>query len=705
MNARCLYIIMSIVSLLFLTNCRDEEDVRSSEGKRTITVDLGITMSRATDVEGVIGDDTRPDNLQLWIFDGNTDAATQIFHENITQGLQFSMVDLNNRLVQAIERIINVENEINTLHFYIVMNSAGMTLGEDSNPQDIQEATFTRQTTSWTGDNKVPLYGYGTLDVSEHRSEYSVSIEAERAVGKLELFFTKENANSSLTITKVEITQGMPNKGYLAAVPADDDRTYTNPNPSVVLFESGQEQDGTITQFLPEEEGAFGDFSSHEDRFRSLLVSYLLENPNGETWDDEKHDWTYPETPQGTSACYKVVVSYRLNGKDEQREMHLSEIERNVWNKIFVRVNDKGELQIRYKAMPWEVVTSSIGYAPQPMTENPFSNENEYAEFINNGESKYILLPLENYRVETKDGKVVNDYSNTQKLFNHLYENPEVGDNEARLCIITRPTYDDSVDKEEENEHWTLKPGSAGARYYFMLTGPEGATWEAHLNDPNGNFAFSTSVDDDSFANCADNDFAKKVRMVTHGIAREQPYVIQIIATHLYTGNRKDPPLSGISDKDTEPRFGDEYKYDVGTNKDDWKPYFTDDYLTEWGREREKEGEETGKVVEAEFYITVKLADGAEYELTINPPYNPEKDDEKKKYPFYNKETKTYHRFAGTDTRIWIRQVRAQYDWPNLEYLARDLQTDESGNNPWNKAYWWTKNPYWNPEHTYDVWH
>ena len=672
MKLRCLYIIMSLASLLFLTNCRDEEVVRSSEGKRTITVDLGITMSRATDVEGVIGDYSRPDNLQLWIFDDNIAGATRIFYENITEGLQFSMVDLSNRLVQTIERIINVENEINNLHFYIVMNSEGISLGETSTPQDIEEATFTRQTT-WTGDNKVPLYGYGTLDVSKHRSEYSVSIAATRAVGKLELFFTKENENSSLAITKVEITQGMPDKGYLAAVPTDDNRTYTAPNPSVVLFES---EDGTITQFLPEEEGAFGEFSSHEDRFRSLLVSYLLENPNGEKWNGENQDWTYPETPQGTLACYKVVVSYQLNGNNEVGEMYLSEIKRNVWNKIFVRVKDKGELQIRYKAMPWEVVDSSIGYAPKPMTENPFSDKDDYAEFINNGESRYILLPLEKYRVERNDdGSIKYDYSNTQKLFNHLYENPEVGDNEARLCIITRPTYNDKIDK---NQHWALKTGSAGARYYFMLTGPEGATWTAHLTNYD-DFGFSNSETDDFAANTDDygND---DVRMVTHGIARDKPYIIQIIAKNLYTGYQ--PAMSGET---TEKGFNEDgYDQFKTKTKDEWKTYFGDDYLTGWGQAKWNAEE----VVDTYFYITVKLKDGQDYVLKINPSYEDTEYDINagaNDFPFQKK-----HRYAGTDTHIWIRQIRAQHGIEFLEELAEN----ESG-------IWWKDNQYWNPNHTW----
>lgn len=635
MNARCLYIIMCIVSLLFLTDCKDEEAVRSSEGKRTITVDLGITMSRATDEKGVIGDNTRPDDLQLWIFDGNAADATRIFYDKITDGLQFSFVDLNKKLVQTIERIINVENEINILHFYIVMNSEGIPLEETSTPQEIEEATFTYQTT-WTGDNKVPLYGYNTLDVSEHRSEYSLSIDATRAVGKLELFFTKENENSSLAITKVEITQGMPDKGYLAAVPTDDNRTYTAPNPSVVLFES---EDGTITQFLPEEEGAFGEFSSHEDRFRSLLVSYLLENPNGEKWNGENQDWTYPETPQGTSGCYKVVVSYQLNERTEQGEMYLSEIKRNVWNKIFIRVNDKGELQIRYEAMPWEVVTSEIGYAPKPAstTNNPFDTEDEYKEFLNDGH--YILLPMD----EFKNGEIDNvpesywDRTSVRKLFKLLYDYPaDRGDDDARYCILTKPTYD-----LNDGSHRTLKTGTAGARYFFMLTGPTGATWEAKLLNEDGteskDFEFSYSDEEDFKGSEYEKD--GKVNKVSHGIAREKPYIIQVNCVNAWTEG------TSFSEK------------------------------TEWGELNEIDK----RIVQTRLYITVTLADGVTYNLDINSSY------ENSKLEFLYEYEGKYRRYAGEDDFVWIRQVPAQSGW-SYEQLAN---TDDSN------QYWWKVNPYW----------
>ena len=101
--------------------------------------------------------------------------------------------------------------------------------------------------------------------------------------------------------------------------------------------------------------------------------------------------------------------------------------------------------------------------------------------------------------------------------------------------------------------------------------------------------------------------------------------------------------------------------------------------------------------METEFYITVKLTDGTEYELGINPSYRDSKL-ESKLFPFKDK-----RRYAGTDTRIWIRQIRAQYDWPNLEYMARDLKSpipDKDGKvEEYNQPYWWTVNPYWNPDH------
>ena len=380
--------------------------------------------------------------------------------------------------------------------------------------------------------------------------------------------------------------------------------------------------------------------------------------------------------------AYVLTVAYTLNNKEEERSFVLPETKRNIWNKIFVRVNDNGELIIQYKALPWQLVKSNIGYAPQhiPTDGNPFNVNQDWEESDIAKGNYYALFPQESYN---------SDRNTTSKLLHHLYDTPQGGDNEARLCILTRPTYDDAIDDEE---HWALKAGSAGARYFFILTGPEGATWEAHLTNEE-DFSFSTTDEDDFKGSEYEKD--GNVNKVTHGIARKKPYIIQINANHLYTSY--DQNMSGNTID--EPSFDiDGYDKYSSYDESEWESLFSDDYITDWGEEHQKEK------VETEFYITVKLTDGTEYELNINPSYQADDDIENKYFPFKEK-----RRFAGTDTRIWFRHLRAQYGWRNLECLARDLKEDiiEDGEDEaeaWNKADWWTVNQYWNSEHVESVW-
>lgn len=626
MKLRCLYIIMSLASLLFLTNCRDEEVVRSSEGKRTITVDLGITMSRATDVEGVIGDYSRPDNLQLWIFDDNIAGATRIFYENITEGLQFSMVDLSNRLVQTIERIINVENEINTLHFYIVMNSEGISLGETSTPQDIEEATFTRQTT-WTGDNKVPLYGYGTLDVSKHRSEYSVSIDAKRAVGKLELFFTKENANFTLGIKDVTLTKN-PDKGYLVK-PETYSLSYSED--SKPLFSSTNSSGTDISAVLTNDDATLGNFSKYQDdktKLQSLFSAYLLENPNGGEWagteGDGKLDYTYPEniTPVSDDR-YKMKVTYQVSGSDKTQEIYLPEIKRNYWNKIFVRVKDDGKLSISYRVLFWEEVKSQIGWNP----------EEDFGYTYN--------APMAAWRIHEK--KIDADFRDARE-----------GDEEATVCYVLNPRFGRS---NNQSDHNTLVAKSSYAGFYFCMKEPDGAIWKAYLTNPD-DFELSTGGAYDS-----DGDGTNDKHCVITGIAREEPYQIQVGAKKPWT----------IASKEEGNGFeGEDSGWDV---------------LAPWGEQIENSDEQYD--IHTDLYILVSLDQGITWNtLDINRPdftptdKTPEENPEG--YRYYLEHTYWYNnrRFAGGDDYIRIWQLKAEKGGDFVEMVDK---LDEK----WAiKAYW-----------------
>lgn len=667
-----LYIIMCIFSLLALPGCRDEEAVQTSEGTRTVTVNLGIAMSRATEDKD-IGDGSTPKDMKVWIFDQNNSLVDYYEIDNPT----FSGSDALGELVNTNEHVFELDNTITYLNFYVVLNSdnvTGLSLGRESSVDEIKAATFTGLADNLE-DNQVPIYGEATsedaLPVEDHKKSYSVTIKTKRAVSKLELFFTKESASSDLKINRITL-KNIPDKGFLAREATKDD-AITYSDTEIALFTGSQ----NIDNYLPEET-SLGDFSTQAERFNTITLSqpYLLENPYNTVWSNNgKTDYELPQPEKADENAYVLTVAYTLNNKEVKRSFVLPETMRNIWNKIFVRVKDNGELVIQYKALPWQLVKSSIGYAPQHVStsSNPFADETSYNEFING--NNYVLFPIVSYN---------DDRSNTQKLFNYIYQHPEEGDNEARLCILTRPTYDNEIDDEE---HWALKAGSAGARYLFMLTGPKGATWEAHLTNEK-DFSFSTTAEDDF--NGSEYESDGKVNKVTHGIARQKPYIIQIIANHLYTGFRED--MSG--DTDTDSDFGengnDGYDQYKDYSKTKWEALFKDDYLTDWGKEKWDNEE----VVETDFYITVKLTDGSIYNLIINPSFE-ESDIDSKKFPFLKK-----RRFAGEDTFIWIRHLRAQYGWQNLEYLARDVDPNASGNEEeWDNFQWWMVNKYWNPKH------
>ncbi|OUN80411.1 hypothetical protein B5G04_08430 [Bacteroides sp. An51A] len=664
---------MCILSLLSFAGCRDEEPVQSAEGKRTITVNLGIAMSRVALDDTDLGDDSQPTDMKVWIFEHGT--GNRLAYITETQPV-FSGSDALGELVNTKEYVVEVENEIQALDFYVVLNSengTGLNLEEAATPSQIKEATFTGVKANLK-DNQVPAYGcLENFDVSKHRNSYDVpAIKLTRAVGKLELFFTKENENSELMIKKVTLTK-LPDKGYLVKPEtyslnySDDPRT---------LFESEEEKGTEITAVLTETDASLGDFSQYQDdasKLQSLMSAYLLENPDGGKWagteDDGNLDYTYPENLTNvTDNRYVMTVNYSIGGTDKMQVVYLPAIERNVWNKIFARVKG-GTLQIQYKAMPWETVVTSIGYAPQPVFPDEegktvFDSDDRYES-----EDYYVLLPKKEY-----DGK------DTRSLMYELYTEAKSGDPEAVLCYVCRPGY---VDNSKVDNLTYLKDGSGGARFYFMLTGPEGATWEAHLNDPEGNFAFSTTFEDSEFEDNADG-YPVGVYKVTHGIARLKPYVIQIIATHNYTGTTDNPKQEGTESEVKYP----EITTPAGNQEWGDKTYFGNNYLTTWG---EKQWNDKN-VISAEFYITVKLTDGTEYELDINPSYNGYNQKAFSDEGFYYKDNR---RYAGTDTRIWIRQLRAQYNGEHgiKNYVDMAKHVDERSEDEW-----WRVNPYWNTD-------
>lgn len=398
------------------------------------------------------------------------------------------------------------------------------------------------------------------------------------------------------------------------------------------------------TKELEQETGNNKDtFNPYEETQVSLNLAFSYSN-------DKKTAWLYiPEYNNDTNAAtISITLSDGTTGTLEFRDYadgaatgNTHNIVRNHIYRYTVNV-ETGKLTVQYKALPWNLVETSIGWMPQPADyapatskDYPFNGGDKWKEFL--AGNNYILLPTRTFK----------DYPTMQNLFHYLYKTPDEGDDEAKFCFVCRPGYVDNT------EHDKLKDGSGGARYFFLLTGPKGATWEAHLTNTE-DFAFSTTKEDNVFTYNTEYGNDGSIYKATHGIARQKPYVIQIIAKNDYTKDMK---------------FGDES-------------------LTDWGKKKWY-GQQ---VVDTEFYITVRLTDGTEYELTINPSYSQITDgDLKSDNKFMYKDRR---RYAGTDTRIWIRQLRAQSGW-SYDKLVANNESTTTGTGKDDFA-WWRINPYWN---------
>lgn len=307
-----------------------------------------------------------------------------------------------------------------------------------------------------------------------------------------------------------------------------------------------------------------------------------------------------PEYDNSTKpAKIQVTVNdkpYDLEFKDYENGVPTGDpydiVRNHIYRYSITGVND-GKLVVQYRVLPWDLVKSEIGYGDENSVE---------------AKLQYTLVP---------EG----------------YSNQDAGDIEARLCVLYKPSYDGNYnDADDEDYHGYLQTGSAGARYEFTLSAPAGTIWKAHLSNPD-DFYFSHSETDGK-------------RMVSTGIARSEPYILQINvnADHAWTENTS----------------------------------FTE--LTDWGAQVEAEH----RVVETYFYITISMDGEHEEDLVINPANVADS---------YYKEGR---RYAGTDTRIWIRQVPAQKGW-SYDDLARNIDPSATGADldEEERFQWWRVNPYW----------
>ncbi|WP_143269883.1 hypothetical protein [Bacteroides sp. An269] len=669
----------ALLSLLLLASCSRNDEVavaEGEEGKVYVTLTLSIN-----------GEEAR--SRATWENYDNPDAGDK--WENTIDDLQIRIYEATtNKYVGKVDDLVPLmENKYSgTLSKatwqantnYKVMVFANCPLIDES----VDISTLSYSHTDIDKIDYIPMWGVTTaqFNLTPGVSEQIGEIKLLRSMAKVEIIMNADGYTIDNIAVDKSNTQGycLP-KGYDSVSETEQlDMEGTDPASfhPFTTFENPpikKGQDGKYYIYLPE-------YKNTETSAAKIQVTV-----NSETYELEFKDY---ENGTPTGAPYDIVRNH-------------------IYRYTITGVND-GKLVIQYRAMPWELVTSEIGYAPQPIStnSNPFAGlTGKWEETAIAKGDYYILLPRNSYNED--------DRNTTYQLLSYLYENPDKGDDDARYCILTKPTYVD-------DEHRILKTGSAGARYFFLLTGPEGATWKAHLTNEE-DFYFSTSTVSD-FNHSAEygNDNGGKVNMVSHGIARAKPYIIQINVRHSWTGVSEDAEgiavdASGSVTGEYLWYLDEDYLYvedgdtkshvdDISDEKDSWwdsdkrdafwatydngdnsslKNVFS--YFTEWGEDMDEKKDLS--LISTDFYITVTLADGAEYELKINPPYE---------YLDASNKTDTRYkdnrRFAGTDERIWIRHVPAQYMWGYDDLASPELNQHQE-NAGQTEKYWWQVNESW----------
>ena len=161
-----------------------------------------------------------------------------------------------------------------------------------------------------------------------------------------------------------------------------------------------------------------------------------------------------------------------------------------------------GALCLDWQVMPWNVVTSEIGWnganCQMFAWQTPSTNETEFTP------------------------------------------NPQGGDAEGLYCLVNYPRYQDE-------DHEVLEYKQSGAAFYIKVDGPTGLVWKAHL----------TNTDDFAFNYGKSTD---KTNCVSTGIARTAPYQIKVEAKNPWTeGTSFDQLTKWAQGKGSNPVYTDLY--------------------------------------------------------------------------------------------------------------------------------------------------
>lgn len=321
--------------LLVLSGCRDASPYveEPSAEERTVTLNLDIT----TRADNLPPDNSEPDIIRLWIFDKNNNFITYIVSsQNEWTSVGDGKKDIKTTLQTEIAaKDINSKSEFK---IYLILNqpyedsTTPIDFSNIKTINELEQKTFVL--TEYGGDNKVPMTGEGTaefLSVEGNKLIFNASIDATRCVAKLGIYCTKGSDVSELKINQITLSK-VPDKGYLFEPDSYASIEYTDMKNLLSTPE-------TITKSYTGDMPAYSNdpwAETADANFDEISSPYLIENLNGEVTDDGflQVDGTVSDDR------YCITLDYSLNKVIYTKRIYVSQIERNQYSKIYIRIND-----------------------------------------------------------------------------------------------------------------------------------------------------------------------------------------------------------------------------------------------------------------------------------------------------------------------------------------------------------------------------
>ncbi len=551
---------MAIAALLMLStmaSCSDQDSQAPATGDEAylnLSFSTASTTTSRASRSGEIGKDETPANptaesdihsIKVWVFKSGTEEnANPIAYKEdrptaVGGGTANGTYTLNLRFL----RKINGE-EIKNIDLYILANSESTNMAKKLENKDfrsitradLQGVTFddpfgiTEEGKAETTEvpteglpisraiTNIAIAGH-VADTEIEAKEIGIKIPLVRAVSKLHFYFARTADADALTenvkVTRIEIDGNtFPTASYV--FPEEEDYETADANKAATSNKYGTPSyvasplklDGVENDKIK----AVADPLAYKRGPSETAQAYMDRMNN----DISGHDLSYLRE---TNKPIKGNIYYKLaeDGVEKSQGFTIPSEDKAIRNRELVVYGyflQGGALCLDWQVMPWNVVTSEIGW---------------------NG-------------------------ANCQMFAWHKSSpSATTGDEEGKFCLVNYPRY-------ETSKHNSLVAKSSGAAYYIKVDGPTGLVWKAHLtNTDDFQFSYGSSIENQT--NC-----------VSTGIARTAPYQIKVEAKNPWTeGTSFDLLTKWAKDKGSNPVYTDLYvtvsldgihEYEVEINPD-----------------------------------------------------------------------------------------------------------------------------------------